>query len=103
MAFTRFKPATVVLELDGMLNSATRVFYAAVCHALEKADIPFTYHWGKMNLLTAERIRRMYSADFDKFLAARKRVVDADVLRIFSNETTRNWGIDAPVPDGVIA
>lgn len=104
MAFTRFSPVTCVLELDGVLSGSTRVFYAAVCFALEKAGIPFTYHWGKMNLLTAARIRRMYGTDLDKFLAARSRVVDTDVRRIFSNATLREWGIDGEtVAGGAIA
>jgi len=100
LAFTRFSPVTCVLELDGVLSSHTRAFYDAVCAMLEREGIPFTYHWGKMNLLNAARVRRMYGASLDKFLAARARLVDADVLRITSNDALRAWGLDAaPVAD----
>lgn len=93
LAFTRFDP-TVVLELDGVQSPETLRFYDAVWNELEKANIPFTFHWGKMNSLTPARLKRMYGADLDKFQAARRRLVDPDTLRIFSNAAMKEWGID---------
>ena len=93
MAFTKFDP-TCVLELDGVLSPETKKFYDAVWNELEKRNIPFTFHWGKMNSLTPARMKRMYGTNLDRFLAARKRIVAPDTLRIFSNDTSRQWGID---------
>ncbi|TWF42257.1 D-arabinono-1,4-lactone oxidase [Chitinophaga polysaccharea] len=94
MAFTHFAPVTCVLELDGVLSPETTHFYEAVWNMLDQLNIPFTFHWGKMNTLTPTRVRQMYGANLDQFLAARARIVDPEMLRIFSNDAMKEWGID---------
>lgn len=94
MAFTRFAPVTCVLELDGVLSPETLRFYDAVWNKLDQLNIPFTFHWGKMNTLTKDRVQQMYGDSLDKFLAARASIVDADMIRIFSNDAMKQWGID---------
>jgi hypothetical protein len=95
MAFTHFTPVTCVLELDGVLSPATLRFYDAVWNMLDQLNIPFTFHWGKMNALTPERMQQMYGPKLDQFLAARARIIDPDMIKVFSNETMQQWGIDA--------
>jgi FAD/FMN-containing dehydrogenase len=93
LAFTRFDP-TMVLEMDGVLSPETTRFYEAVWNELEKNDIPYTFHWGKMNSLNPTRLKRMYGASLDQFQADRKRIIDPATLRIFTNDTMKLWGID---------
>lgn len=94
LAFTHFDP-TIVLELDGVQSPETSRFYDAVWNELEKNNIPFTFHWGKMNSMTPARLKRMYGADLDRFQAARKRITDPATQRIFSNNAMKAWGIDS--------
>ncbi|PSL49889.1 FAD/FMN-containing dehydrogenase [Chitinophaga niastensis] len=94
MAFTRFAPVTCVLELDGVLSPETVGFYEAVWNKLDQLNIPFTFHWGKMNVLTPDRIHSMYGTSLDQFLAARARIVDPAMIRTFSNDAMQQWGID---------
>ncbi len=98
MAFTRFAPVTCVLELDGVQSKGTLKFYDAVWAEMDKLGIPYTFHWGKMNTLTAAKIKGMYGASLDDFLAQRAKYVDAATLRIFNNDTLNQWGIVTPMP-----
>ena len=94
MAFTRFAPITCVLELDGVQSAGTTRFYNDVWTGLQQLGIPFTFHWGKMNILDADMVQNMYGPALDSFLSARARVVTEDTLRIFSNAAIRNYGLD---------
>lgn len=94
LAFTRFAPITCVLELDGVLSPATQRFYEAAWNKLEQLNIPFTFHWGKMSILTPERLQRMYGDSLNKFLTARNSIIDPAMVRIFGNDIMRQWGID---------
>lgn len=94
MAFTRFTPVTCVLELDGVQCEATQNFYNAVWAKLKQLNIPYTFHWGKMNNMDAGMVRSMYGSSLDSFLAARTRIVDAATLKIFSNNALQQYGID---------
>ncbi len=101
MAFTRFDP-TCVLELDGVQSPQTDIFYEAMWTALEKAGIPFTFHWGKMNALNPARLQRMYGANLQRFTAARARLVDGATLTAFSNQALKAWGIDKVGAGGTV-
>jgi len=94
MAFTRFAPTTCVLELDGVQSDKTNQFYIAVWAQLDALNIPYTFHWGKMNTLTADKVQSMYGPALQRFLAARAGTVDASTLNIFNNDTLRSWGIE---------
>ncbi len=97
MAFTRFAPVTAVLELDGVHSKGTLRFYDAVWAEMDKLGIPYTFHWGKMNTLTAAKIKTMYGSSLDSFLAQRAKYVDAATLRILNNDTLNQWGIVTPM------
>ena len=94
LAFTRFDH-TLVLELDGVESAITRRFYDVVWQALEDAGIPYTFHWGKINNLDAEKTRRMYGNDLDRWLSARNELLPPEMRDVFSNDTLRDWGLDS--------
>ncbi|MEA3061884.1 MAG: hypothetical protein QOJ94_1665 [Sphingomonadales bacterium] len=74
LAFTRF-PTTMVVSLDGVFNNETQTFFQKAAEALEQAHIPYTQHWGKVNAYTEPRLRAAYGADFDKWIAARHKLL----------------------------
>jgi FAD/FMN-containing dehydrogenase len=95
MAFTHFTPVSCVLELDAVQSDTTQQFYSEVWNRLEQLDIPFTFHWGKMNELNPTRMNSMYGNNLNRFLAARTKLVDPDTIKIFSNDAMKQWGIDS--------
>ncbi len=99
LAFTRFDP-TCVLELDGVQSPETLRFYEAMWTALDASHIPYTFHWGKINSMTPERLERMYGANLQQFLAARTRIMDRSTLTAFNNPAFRDWGLEDRLSDG---
>ncbi len=93
LAFTRFD-FTCILELDAAPSNATKRFYKAVWERLDDEKIPFTFHWGKMNELDFDRIKRMYGQDADNWIAARNKLLDASSMKIFTNPLLKQWGLD---------
>jgi hypothetical protein len=93
LAFTRFK-FTCILELDAAFSDTTKNFYTAVWKRLDEEQIPFTFHWGKMNELDFDRINRMYGKDATAWIAARNKLLDADCLKVFTNPLLKQWGLD---------
>ncbi|HEY4336784.1 MAG TPA: FAD-binding protein [Puia sp.] len=91
LAFTRFD-YTCVVELDAAFSDATYAFYAAAWKKLEEAKIPFTFHWGKVNELTADRLTSMYGDNLQAWITARNKLLDADTLPVFTNATLKAWG-----------
>ncbi|MBS1564146.1 MAG: FAD-binding protein [Bacteroidetes bacterium] len=96
LAFTRFSP-TCVLELDGVESSITRKFYDVVLDAFEANNIPFTFHWGKINMIDNARILRMYGDAVDKWLNARNTLLRGKTLGCFCNQLLKDWGLDKTV------
>jgi hypothetical protein len=94
LGFTCF-PVTCVVELDGVYSETTLAFYNAVWNALDQSGIPYTFHWGKINNLTSDKIRKMYGANRDKWLDARHRLLSPDFLRLFSNQLLEDWGLNS--------
>lgn len=96
LAFTRHRPQTCVLELDGPWSSTTRKFYRQVWRAFDAAGIPYTFHWGKVHELDATRVRRMYGdAAVDAWRAARNGLLATPKLRkVFANDWLRGLGMD---------
>jgi hypothetical protein len=97
MGFTRY-PYTCVMELDAAFSDKTYAFYTKVWKKLEDEGIPFTFHWGKVNELSPQRISAMYGADADKWVAARNKLLDADTIKIFNNPLLAQWGLDTILP-----
>lgn len=93
LAFTRFD-FTCILELDAASSDKTRAFYTAVWNRLEQEEIPFTFHWGKMNELNYTRIQNMYGKDADTWIASRNKLLDKDCLKVFTYPILQQWGLD---------
>jgi hypothetical protein len=93
MAFTKFK-YTCILELDGAFSDATQKFYTAVWKRLDEEEIPYTFHWGKINELDPERISRMYGEDANTWIAARNKLLDESGRKVFANQLLQQWGLD---------
>jgi FAD binding domain/D-arabinono-1,4-lactone oxidase len=93
LAFTHF-PTTCVLELDGVHSSRTNDFYARVWERLERQGIPYTFHWGKQHNLDAVRVRRMYGARVEHWLAARRHLLGAAERRLFANALLERLALD---------
>ncbi len=93
LGFTHFGDFTCVLELDGIFSDETEKFYKAVWKKLDDENIPFTFHWGKMNGLTPERIKKMYGSDATAWVAARSKLLKPEALKLFTNPLIKQWGL----------
>jgi hypothetical protein len=93
LAFTHFD-YTCILELDAAYSDDTKSFYTAVWKRLEDEGIPFTFHWGKMNELNIDRITKMYGNDAVTWMKARNKLLGPDSLKVFTNPTLTEWGLD---------
>jgi len=93
LAFTHFD-YTCVFELDGAFSDNTYEFYTTVWERLEQEEIPFTFHWGKVNEIDSTRMARMYGAGAENWIAARNKLLDKDSLKVFTNNILMKWGLD---------
>jgi len=93
LGFTKFD-YTCILELDGVFSDMTHNFYTAVWNRLDAENIPYTFHWGKINELYPERISRMYGEDANIWIASRNKLLDEQGRKIFSNQLLQQWGLD---------
>jgi hypothetical protein len=93
LAFTHFD-FTCILELDGAFSETTQNFYTAVWKRLDAEQIPYTFHWGKVNEMDFKKIKAMYGNDVDKWIAARNELLDIDSLKVFTNPILTKWGLD---------
>jgi FAD/FMN-containing dehydrogenase len=92
LGFTRF-PFTCIVELDGFFSNKTLEFYDIVWDELEKAKIPFTFHWGKINTLDINRLKSMYGPALKEWLRARKRLLTPAAQKLFTNQLMIDWGL----------
>ncbi|MCG9972576.1 FAD-binding protein [Christiangramia crocea] len=95
LGFTRFKQ-TCVLEMDGIESLGARRFYAAVWDHLEKEQIKYTLHWGKINFnLNEERLKWMYGEEaFGLWKKVREELLPGSTKAIFENEFMKQCGLD---------
>jgi hypothetical protein len=94
LGFTRFEPATAVIDVDCPQSNRQRELLHNLWLALEQAAIPFTFHWGKLNETDRDRIRRMYGPRVDRWLAARRTLLPTPELRrLFANSYTDRAGL----------
>lgn len=93
LAFTKYDH-TLILELDGVESAITRNFYEVVWAELEKAGIPYTFHMGKIGNLDPVKMRKIYGADVDRWIAARNKLLPVASMNLFNNQTLKDWGLD---------
>ncbi|MDB4901987.1 MAG: FAD-linked oxidoreductase [Mucilaginibacter sp.] len=92
LGFTKFEH-TCVMELDAAYSGSVYNFYSQIWKMLEDNGIPFTFHWGKVNELFAERINNMYGAAATSWMAARNKLLDANSIKVFTNPILQQWGL----------
>lgn len=99
LAINRFAPLTAVIGFDGLDKDDSWEFSREFLKRLKASDIPFAFHWGKMNDLNggseenARRLKRIYGPSLDKWKTARSRLL-GDYARVFDNEFIRRLGLD---------
>jgi hypothetical protein len=85
LAFTKFE-TTCTIEMTGAGGLRTQKFYARAWAALDKAGIPYTQHWGKINHTTAANLRTRWGAGVNQWIAARQSLLSPSGRRLFSND-----------------
>lgn len=93
LGFTTFDH-TCVVELDAVDSAGTKDFYSKLWQELDDRNIPYTFHWGKLNNLDGLKIKKMYGQKVDKWLKARNTLLPPSSIRVFNNEILENWGLD---------
>ncbi|SEW43855.1 FAD binding domain-containing protein [Chitinophaga sp. YR573] len=93
LGFTKFAH-TCVMELDATYSSGIYNFYSQIWKTLEDNNIPFTFHWGKVNELSPARISNMYGGAATSWKAARNKLLDANSIKVFTNPILQQWGLD---------
>ncbi len=93
LGFTHFAPYTCVLELDGVYADRILQFYEEVWTRLDQENIPFTFHWGKMTSLTADRLASGYGDRARRWQSARQELMKPEMMRLFDNPQIRQWGL----------
>jgi FAD binding domain-containing protein len=101
LGFTKFDP-TCVIEMDGSKSEDSLKFYTKIWNRLEAEQIPYTFHWGKMLELNPQRIQKMYDDSLDKWKAARLELLGPEMIKVFSNSLTQQWGLDNVIAGSVI-
>jgi len=95
LAMNRFDH-TVVIGLDGIWNHQSLAFFDAIPSCMATAGITFTQHWGKSNAWDKQRVAAVYGPDYDKWIAARHRLLpDARDRDLFTNDYMRLRGLNA--------
>lgn len=94
MAFTQFD-VTCVVELDGVQSDLTRKFYGNVWDALDAANIPYTFHWGKVHHLDEEKVKFKYPDNYLSWIEARNKLLSAEMRAVFTSPSLQKFGLDA--------
>jgi len=85
LAFTKFE-MTCTIEMTGAGGDRTKKFYNRAWAALDRAGIPYTQHWGKINNTTAANLRTRWGSSVDQWIAARRSLLSPAGRRLFSND-----------------
>ncbi|MDR0792410.1 MAG: FAD-binding protein [Chitinophagaceae bacterium] len=93
LAFTRYD-YTCVLELDSVYSSDTLNYYHNFWQILDNANIPYAFHWGKMTELDSDKVKKIYGADLDTWLASRNKILSPQAMKVFTNPIMQEWGLD---------
>jgi FAD binding domain len=94
LGFTSFEPATAAIDIDCPQSNRQRELLHSLWPALEQAGIPFRFHWGKLHDTDHVRLRRMYDDRVERWLSARRTLLDTPELRrLFANDYTDHTGL----------
>ena len=92
LAFTRF-PVTCTIEFPGVFSRHSERYFEQVWNSLDRAGIPYTFHWGQVNNLTPARVRAMYGVAVDQWIASRERLRDPRMREVFSSPFLEQCGL----------
>jgi hypothetical protein len=95
LSFVRYDP-TCVFDLDGVDTKATQRLIRLVADRFDAAGMPYTQHWGKLNSLTAARVRNGYGSAVDRWNAARRLLLPTQAERdAFASPFIDSVGLNA--------
>ncbi len=94
LGFTKFEP-TCVMEIDGLFTAKSQQYVNKVWANIEKAGIPLTMHWGKINdFLTPARVEAAYGDNVKKWKDSRAALLESPAVgKVFANDFTRRVGL----------
>jgi hypothetical protein len=95
LGFTKWEK-TCVLELDGVDTRINYRFFKSLAERMEKDDIHYTLHWGKINPnLNREKLNWMYGPEnVISWKRQRSRVMSKEIQTLFNNEFLKQCGLD---------
>lgn len=94
MAFTKYSPISVTVEMPGIDNKHARNGHRAIFKALADSDIPHTYHWGQGFPLNPDWVVKSFGTDTIKtWKRRRKELLGEQGCRIFSNNLLETIGL----------
>jgi len=95
LAFTRHSPVTCTIEFQGLNNDRTLAIFDDVWSRLDKANIPYTFHWGQVHNLTPDRTQKAYTkARVQAWVAARHALLEPAVREVFNNRMLSKCSLD---------
>jgi hypothetical protein len=97
LAFTRFDDSAVI-NLDGLRTPQSRDAVAATLANLDTAGIPFSQHWGKMGVITCDRIAHEFGPDVPgtplrQWRDARAALLPRAAQAVFKSKALEDWGL----------
>lgn len=98
LSFQRFPPFTgptdaVVIDMDGMNTPASHMAASRVFESLRSSQIPFHYHWGKMNEIDSSKVASDYAGPLQVWKQVRARLLDQRLHSVFGGTGLRDWGM----------
>lgn len=85
-----------IIEVDGLRTKRAVIVMDAVRRELDKAEIPYAEHWGKVNGLTRAKVEKAYGARLGRWRKARETLLPTlQDRRTFSNKFLENVGLGA--------
>jgi FAD/FMN-containing dehydrogenase len=93
LSFVQY-PRTCIIDIDGVENPKTREVMEAVRAAFDKANFPYSQHWGKLNRLTKARVRASYGSKVDDWNKARAELLPkAEERFVFGSDLLAEAGL----------
>jgi hypothetical protein len=83
------------IEMPSIRNDEVLGIYRTFWDALERADVPFTCHWGQLHGMTEARLQKYFGNRPARWKAARDRLLPSAVARtVFSAPLLAEVGLD---------
>lgn len=87
MGFTCQGEISCALEIAGLLSKRTNWYIKRLWQELDKANIPYTWHWGKINDYDASNVREKFGSErVEKWVRARRNFLPRDARSRFSSD-----------------